>query len=221
MDTTGQRFSGVQFGIRHLALLVMLVAFAVFWGYSPVQSGIVRSGEDLDVAILGRGYFQVSNPIDGQFVYTRHGGLTTNANSQLTFRHLENDWLLQPSITLPMDWTAINIGLDGTVLAQQTGADSASNIGQIQLASFASDTGLHELLPGVFQETDKSGTVVLGSPGQSGFGYIKQGWVESLPGQSTWGWSNALSISAAVFAALAFFEVRQIRKQLAVLADRR
>ena len=170
---------------------------------------------------LGRGYFQVSNPIDGQFVYTRHGGLTTNANSQLPFRDLESDWALQPPITLPMDWTAINIGLDGSVLVQQSRADSASNIGQFQLANFASDNGLHELLPGVFQATVKSGTVVLGSPGQGGFGYIKQGWVESVPHRWIWDWSHALSILAAGFAALAFFEVRQIRTQLAVLANRR
>lgn len=73
------------------------------------------------------------------------------------------------------------------------------------MPNFANDAGLQEVLPGAFQQTDKSGTVLLGSPGESGFGYIKQGWLEVLPDHWTWDRSLAPSIFAAVFAAFAFF----------------
>lgn len=136
------------------------------------QGNITQTGNPLDIAIQGNGFFQVLMP-DGQPAYTRAGNFHLNAQGQLVTA--EGD-PLQPSITIPANATSVTIGHDGTVSVTQPAQTNAQQVGIISLAMFPNPGGLNSLGQNLFRPTTASGEAILGSPGgQQGLGALEQG----------------------------------------------
>jgi flagellar basal-body rod protein FlgG len=139
------------------------------------QGDFQQTGNSLDVAIQGLGYFQVLTP-NGQTAYTRCGSF--HLDSQGNIVTSDGD-ALQPSITIPADATAITIGSDGTVSITQTGQTQSQQIGQIQLATFPNPGGLNSIGSNLMLPTSSSGDAIVGNPGGSeGLGTLVQGSLE-------------------------------------------
>ncbi len=139
------------------------------------QGNMVMTENSLDMAIQGRGFFQVLKP-DGTLAYSRDGSFQMDAQGQLV---TSGGYLLQPGITVPQDAQSISIGLDGTVSVMQPGNTNATQIGNIQLADFVNPSGLQPLGENLFAETGSSGAPQPGNPGIGGLGTINQGALES------------------------------------------
>lgn len=139
------------------------------------QGNVVQTENSLDVAISGRGFFQILRP-DGTVAYTRDGSFQKDANGILT---TPSGFTLQPSITVPANTLSLTIGSDGTVSALVAGNTSPSTIGTVQLADFVNPTGLQPIGDNLFLETASSGTASTGTPGQTGLGLLIQGSLES------------------------------------------
>jgi flagellar basal-body rod protein FlgG len=142
------------------------------------QGSIKQTGQELDVAIEGMGFFQVTNP-DGQIVYTRAGNFSKNANGNLVTGSSSDGRLLEPPIVIPPDATAITISPEGIVSVQQQGSNQMSQVGQIQLASFINPQGLLKLGENLYRETDASSAPTISNPGQNGLGTLQQNMLES------------------------------------------
>lgn len=139
------------------------------------NGGLQVTEQALDVAINGRGFFEVVMP-DGSPAYTRNGQFHLSSEGQLvTAGGLE----LQPGITIPNDARSITIGTDGTVSVVQPGAAAPSQVGTIQLADFINPGGLEAIGANLFQETAASGTPQAVTPGTEGVGSLQQGSLES------------------------------------------
>ena len=142
------------------------------------QGAFQETGKELDVAISGRGFFQVIDP-NGETVYTRAGNFNVNANGQVVVGSASTGRMLEPQINIPPDATGISISPDGIVEIQQTGTNQLQQIAQIQLAYFINPDGLLKLGENLYQETSASGAATLGNPGLDGLGSLRQGMLES------------------------------------------
>jgi flagellar basal-body rod protein FlgG len=138
------------------------------------QGGMLQTGNALDVAINGRGFFQVLMP-DGNLAYTRAGTFQKNAEGELV---TANGYSIQPSIQIPPDAQSITIGADGTVSVQLPGQAQPSNVGNLDTVDFVNPTGLQPIGENLYRETASSGTANPGTPGQDGFGSLLQGALE-------------------------------------------
>jgi flagellar basal-body rod protein FlgG len=139
------------------------------------QGDFQQTGNSLDLAITGLGYFQVLTPT-GQTAYTRSGSF--HLDSQGNVVTSDGD-ALQPAITIPADATAITIGSDGTVSVTQPGQTQSQQIGQIQLATFPNPGGLNSVGANLLLPTSSSGDAIVGTPGGSeGLGTLVQGSLE-------------------------------------------
>jgi len=141
-----------------------------------VQQGTLNpTTEPLDLAVQGRGYFQITMP-DGTTSYTRDGTFQISPTGEIV---TADGFPLTPNITIPPDATAININTSGVVEATVQGQVNPSNLGQIQLATFINENGLQALGDNLFAETQASSTPVVGTPGLDGVGTIQQGYLEN------------------------------------------
>ncbi len=138
------------------------------------QGNFKETGNNLDLAITGNGFFQVQLP-DGSIGYTRDGSFKLDSNGQIV---TSDGYPLVPNITIPPDATQINIGTDGTVSVLQAGQTQATQVGQITLTNFINPAGLHSLGDNNYINTSASGDPIEGVPGQDGLGQIRQGFVE-------------------------------------------
>lgn len=129
----------------------------------------------LDVAIDGRGFFQILQP-DGTLAYTRNGQFHLNSDGQMV---TANGLLLQPTIAVPEDAQTVTIGTDGTVSAVIPGTAEPQALGNIQLVDFVNPGGLQAAGSNLFLETGSSGNPILGTPGQEGLGEVQQGTLEN------------------------------------------
>ena len=143
-----------------------------------VQGAFQVTGEELDMAIEGDGFFQVTDP-DGTVLYTRADNFSVNANNQVVLGSASTGRLLDPPITIPQDATGIVITPDGVVSVQQAGTTSLAPQGNIQLATFVNPEGLLKLGENLYSETDASSSPVQGQPGQNGTGLIRQTMLEA------------------------------------------
>jgi len=143
------------------------------------QGSFKQTGGELDVAIEGKGFFQVTDPTTGTIVYSRAGNFSKNASGNLVMGSASTGRLLQPNITIPIDATAVTIGSDGKVMVQQPGSQNMTQVGAIELASFVNPQGLLKLGENLYSETDASGTATLGNPGQNGLGTLMQNSLEA------------------------------------------
>jgi flagellar basal-body rod protein FlgG len=134
-----------------------------------------QTQNELDVAIEGDGFFQVSRP-DGTTAYTRAGALKKNSTGAVVTS--DGDPIL-PNITVPANTLRLTIGTDGTVSVLAAGATTTSQIGAIELARFDNPSGLEALGSNLFLPSSASGDPVTGAPSSAGFGQIAQGFLES------------------------------------------
>ncbi len=140
------------------------------------QGGLNNTGHALDVAIQGRGYFQVEMP-DGTFAYTRDGSLQIDQDGQLV---TAGGYPLQPPIMIPDNALQIEISRDGTVSVTQPGAVGNSvEIGQLQLTTFVNPSGLQSIGENLYVETDASGPANFLQPGLDGAGLLLQEYTET------------------------------------------
>jgi flagellar basal-body rod protein FlgG len=138
------------------------------------QGSMEQTGNALDLALNGQGYFQILQP-NGQVAYTRDGSLQISAQGQIV---TAQGYLLQPPITIPRGAQSITIGTDGTVSVQMQGQAQPSQIGLIQLANFINPAGLQNTGDNLAIQTQASGAPVTGQPSQNGLGTVAQGYVE-------------------------------------------
>jgi len=131
------------------------------------------TGRDLDVAISGDGFFQVTLP-DGTLRYTRDGSFKINANRQFV---TAMGYQIGSGLTLPAEATGVSIGSDGTVTAHLS-TGTSSNIGTLQLVKFPNAAGLSAEGDNLMKETAASGTPTTGTAGQNGFGTLQQNFLE-------------------------------------------
>jgi flagellar basal-body rod protein FlgG len=132
---------------------------------------------ELDVAIEGPGFFQVTDP-NGQIVYSRAGNFNRNANGNLVMGSANTGRLLEPPITLPEDTLNVVISPEGIVSVRQPDNTQLSQVGQLELAYFINPDGLLKLGENLYAETDASGPPTLGNPGQDGLGLLRQNALE-------------------------------------------
>jgi flagellar basal-body rod protein FlgG len=138
------------------------------------QGSLTQTGDPLDLAIQGQGFFQVQMP-DGTLAYTRDGTFQSNAQGQLV---TSSGYLVQPGITIPQGAQSVTIGSDGTVSVTLAGQSAPTQIGQLQLANFINPAGLTPVGGNLLEQSAASGSPQTGSPGTNGFGTLTQGDLE-------------------------------------------
>lgn len=139
------------------------------------QGNLTQTGNTLDVAIEGKGYYQILHP-DGTIVYTRDGSFSMNQEGKVV---TPNGYALEPAITIPTNTVSITIGSDGVVSALTSGSTAPTQVGQIELANFANAQGLEPLGNNLFRETVASGAPITANPGSDSLGTLQQGFLES------------------------------------------
>lgn len=138
------------------------------------QGDFIRTQNQLDLAITGKGFFQIALP-DGTIAYTRAGSFKMNNTGQV----VTADGLpLEPAITVPQDALQISIDQNGSVAVTQPGAVAPTVLGTIQLATFQNQAGLQAIGNNAFQQTDASGAPTVGNPNSDDRGKTQQGFLE-------------------------------------------
>jgi len=174
MERVGSRSSdngditpaGVQIGVGVEAAAV----------YSITDQGNLQpTGNTYDMAINGKGYFQIDLPTGGTG-YTRAGSFQLSPDGQL----VTNDgYPVQPGITIPSDAVEVTINDSGEVLIKLDGQIELSNVGQLEISTFPNEGGLESIGQNLVLETEASGSPIVSVPGQPGFGKVLQGYVET------------------------------------------
>jgi flagellar basal-body rod protein FlgG len=139
------------------------------------QGNLQQTGNSLDLAINGGGFFQVLLP-DGTNAYTRDGAFHVDNQGQLV---TASGFHVQPAITIPANALTVTIGRDGVVSVTRAGSAAPSQVGSIQLASFVNPNGLQSMGENLYIETAASGTANANTAGSNGLGLINQGYVET------------------------------------------
>ncbi len=138
------------------------------------QGSVLNTENALDVAINGRGFFQILKP-DGELAYTRDGALQLNDQGELV---TSSGYIVQPGISIPDGAQTITIGSDGIVSVKFAGQATPSQIGVIETADFINPVGLQAIGENLYVETASSGPAQSGTPGLNGLGTIVQGALE-------------------------------------------
>jgi len=140
-----------------------------------IQGDLGQTGNPLDLAIQGQGFFQVTMP-DGTIAYTRSGQFHLDAQGNMV---TADGNPIQPAITIPPNALSVTIGTDGTVSVTQPGQTQAAQVGNVQLAMFPNPGGLNSVGNNLFLATLASGDPIIGTPGASeGLGTLQQGYLE-------------------------------------------
>jgi flagellar basal-body rod protein FlgG len=142
---------------------------------TQLEGDFTQTGNPLDLAIQGQGFFQVLLPT-GETAYTRDGSFHTDANGNVVTQDGDP---VQPSVTIPAGATSITVGSDGTISVTLAGQTAAQQVGALQLVFFNNPGGLNSTGSNLFLATTASGDPVVGTPGGSeGLGTIQQGMLE-------------------------------------------
>jgi len=157
--------AGVQIGVGVKPIATYRVA---------EQGPLVATSNQMDVAIKGRGYFQV-DLTDGTTAYPRDGALQISNDGTIV---TSDGFIVQPSITIPTNATEITINANGQVQATIPGQITATLLGQLQLATFINDAGMQQSGDNLLLETEASGPPTTGNPGDIGFGTLQQNFLE-------------------------------------------
>jgi flagellar basal-body rod protein FlgG len=157
--------TGVQLGlgVRPASVSVVLA-----------QGVLSQTGGDLDVALDGKGYLEVTLP-SGDMAYTRDGSLKRSADGEIV---TSDGYPVAPNITIPSDAKSISINGNGEVYAYFTGQIQPTLLGQFTLASFTNEKGLEATGSNLFLESPASGPAIEGTPGLDGFGILRQFYLE-------------------------------------------
>jgi flagellar basal-body rod protein FlgG len=157
--------AGIQIGLGSKAAAVNKIFTA---------GNITQSGNELDLAIEGEGFFQVKLP-DGSTAYSKAGAFKKDSTGKIV---TSDGYSLVPEIVIPNNATKTTIGNDGTVSVQQAGQTAPTSVGTIQLATFSNPAGLSSMGHNLYQPSESSGTASTGTAGQNGIGTISQGFLE-------------------------------------------
>lgn len=155
----------------HLGTGVRVVATEKMY----TQGNLTQTGNALDVAVNGRGFFQILLP-DGTMAYTRDGSFQVSAQGELV---TSSGFPVQPGITIPDGAQSVTIGADGVVSVQLAGQAASTQIGSLQLVDFINPAGLQPRGENLLLESAASGPAQTGTPGLNGLGLIVQGSLES------------------------------------------
>ncbi|MBI1417338.1 MAG: flagellar basal-body rod protein FlgG [Limimaricola sp.] len=157
--------TGVQLGlgVRPTAVSVMLS-----------QGSLSATGGDLDVAIEGKGYLEVTLP-NGTSAYTRDGALKRSPDGQIV---TSDGYPVAPGITIPSDARSISINAQGEVYAYFANQVQPTLLGQFTLSDFTNAKGLEAMGSNLFRETPASGPALVSIPGEDGLGQLRQGYLE-------------------------------------------
>ena len=156
---------GVQLGLG-----VRPAAVSVLIGQGPLAA----TGGNLDVAIEGQGYLEVTLP-DGRAAYTRDGSLKLTGDGQIV---TSDGFPVVPDITVPADARSISINPEGEVYASFNDVIEPQLLGQLTLAGFTNPKGLEAIGSNLYLETPASGPSLVATPGQDGLGTLRQGYLE-------------------------------------------
>ncbi len=171
-----------QTGSAVTANTLLPVGIQIGHGTRPVavmpdlsEGNLQQTNNQLDLAIQGQGYFQILRP-DGTTAYTRAGNFKLDGTGRIV---TSDGNPLQPELTIPTDATSISVGVDGTVSVLEAGQAAPTEIGTLTMARFINPAGLDNIGGNLLTETQTSGTPITGTAGQTGFGTISQGYLES------------------------------------------
>ncbi|WP_421702015.1 flagellar basal-body rod protein FlgG [Aliiroseovarius sp.] len=158
--------TGVQLGlgVRPAAVSMMVE-----------QGSLAQTGGELDLAIEGSGYLEVTLP-SGQSAYTRDGGLKMTGDGQVV---TSDGYVVVPDITIPDDALRVSINADGEVYAYFTNQIEPELLGQFTLANFTNQKGLQAIGSNLYLETEASGPATVSVPGEDGLGTVRQGYLEN------------------------------------------
>jgi flagellar basal-body rod protein FlgG len=157
--------TGVQvgLGVRPAAISVHLQ-----------QGAMQQTNSDLDVAIEGKGYLEITLP-SGQSGYTRDGSLKRSAEGLIV---TSDGFAVAPDVTIPDDARSISINAEGEIYAYFDEAAEGQLLGQFSLASFTNPKGLEAIGSNLFTETEASGPANVSTAGEDGLGTFRQGYLE-------------------------------------------
>jgi hypothetical protein len=189
-----------QFPLWVLFVVTVLAAMLAAERAKSQNGGpYLKTGKPLDLAIAGPGFFEVQDEF-GRLLYTRDGRIDINSEGQLIIGGVKNRLVVQPTITIPSDGFDITIQRDGKVLVMQPGETSPSEIGQLQLATFISITGMREAFPGsrLFTQTDESGPTQLQYPEPDMPGVLLQGMLNNEDRDPRWPWFLSLDLGRSL-----------------------
>jgi flagellar basal-body rod protein FlgG len=158
--------SGIQLGLGVRAAAVYRIT---------EQGNLTTTGNSLDMAVQGKGWFQVEMP-SGETAYTRAGSFQLSAEGKIV---TADGYTVKGGGTIPKDALDITINTSGEILVKQAGQAQLQRVGQFELASFANDAGLQASGDNLFQNTTASGDPVTGTAGRQGFGTLLQGFLET------------------------------------------
>jgi len=139
------------------------------------QGALSQTNGNLDLAIEGNGYFEVTLP-SGASGYTRDGGLKLSGDGLIV---TSDGYAVAPDITVPSDVRSVSINADGEVYGYFDDVIEPELLGAFTMASFANDKGLEAIGSNLFRETPASGPAAIGAPGQEGRGTLRQGYLEN------------------------------------------
>lgn len=138
------------------------------------QGTFQQTGNDLDIAIEGQGFFQITLP-DGTLAYTRDGAFKKDGTGRVV---TSEGYPLEPAITIPENATEISVSADGRVTAKLPNQTAVQDLGQLQLARFINPAGLESMGRNLLKETAASGAPVVANPGADGAGTLVQKYLE-------------------------------------------
>ncbi|RBQ31356.1 flagellar basal-body rod protein FlgG [Aliarcobacter vitoriensis] len=139
------------------------------------EGDLKTTGNDLDIAIVGKGFFQITLP-SGEIAYSRNGNFKLNDEGTIVNG---NGYPLEPEIVIPQEYKDLSIGNDGFLSAKNPQTGDTIELGQIVLADFINPAGLTPLGDSLFMQSEASGAVVEGNPLTAQFGGLRQRMIES------------------------------------------
>jgi len=157
--------TGIQIGLGTRAVAVQKMF---------MQGDFQQTSAELDLAIEGSGFFQITQP-NGEAAYTRAGGFKLDSEGRIV---TSDGYPLEPELTIPADATSVTVGNDGTISVYQAGSQTPTEVGTIQLADFSNPAGLSSMGKNLFTQTPSSGEATVGTPGSEGLGALSQGFLE-------------------------------------------
>ncbi len=140
-----------------------------------IQGTLTNTGNRFDMALNGRGWFQVTDA-NGDTVYTRDGAFNTNGTGQIV---TADGYVVSPAMVVPTNALNVVVSQSGMVSVTVAGQSAPQQLGQITIANFANDAGLTPLGNNLYRQTDASGSPVVGIPGDPGFATVSQFNLES------------------------------------------
>lgn len=138
------------------------------------QGGLSETNNTYDVAISGSGYFRVQLP-DGNDAYTRAGNFSLSPNGEVV---TADGYTVMPGVVVPQEARQVIINNQGQVQVLLAGQTQPQVVGQIELATFPNESGMEQIGDNLLLESAASGAPNLGAPGDTGFGTLRQGFVE-------------------------------------------